>query len=183
MAEPVDDFLAHYGVKGMRWGKHTRGDTQPREKAKKYTETRSIKLKNGQSLELSGQKTPLPAKLIAAISPKFAKKLNDSHNFKLKSQDGKTVGEMYIYKKKPDEMNVVWVEVEEKHRGQGYASGAMQGAIDIARQQGLKKVTLEVPGISPDARHIYEKLGFKAGEQISSSNDMWGGLTEMQKDL
>lgn len=182
MTETVDDFLEHYGVKGMRWGKRS-SDSAPREKAKKFTETRSVKLKNGQSLELSGQKTPLPARLIAAISPKFAKKLNESHNFKLKSQDGKTVGEMFIYKKKPDEMNVVWVEVDEKQRGQGYATAAMQGAVEMARQQGLKKITLEVPGDSPDARHVYEKLGFKAGKQISSSNDMWGGLTEMQKDL
>ena len=44
-------------------------------------------------------------------------------------------------------------------------------------------MTLEVPGNSPDARHIYEKIGFVAGEQISDEDDIWGGLTKMRLDL
>ena len=44
-------------------------------------------------------------------------------------------------------------------------------------------MTLEVPGNSPDARHIYEKLGFVAQEQISGDDDIWGGLTSMKLDL
>jgi ribosomal protein S18 acetylase RimI-like enzyme len=182
MTQTPEEFLAHYGVKGMRWGKH-RIKSEPSVKAKKQTESRSIKLRNGSKLELAGQKTPLLARTLAALSPKMAKRINDSENFTLKSPSGEKVGDMFLYKKKADEMNVVWVEVKEKHRGQGYASGAMRAAVEMAKQQGLKKVTLEVPGASPDARHIYEKMGFKTGKQITSSNDMWGGLTEMQLDL
>lgn len=36
MAEPTDDFLAHYGVKGMRWGKRRAGtDVEVSSKPKK----------------------------------------------------------------------------------------------------------------------------------------------------
>ncbi|AXH43755.1 acetyltransferase [Arthrobacter phage Breylor17] len=177
MNDPVDDFLMHYGVKGMRWGKRSGVKT------KKVTESRSIKLKNGSTLELSGDKTPLPARVLSAMIPALRRRINASDNFTLKNAEGKKVGNMFLWKKKSDELNVVWVEVDDKHQGQGIATGAMRAAIDIAKQDGLKKVTLEVPGKSPDARHIYEKLGFKAGKQISSDGDIWGGLTEMQLDL
>lgn len=40
-----------------------------------------------------------------------------------------------------------------------------------------------VPGISPDARHIYEKQGFEVVGQISDEDDVWGGLTAMKKNL
>lgn len=175
MSEPVDDFLMHYGVKGMRWGKRT--------PVKKITESRSIQLKNGSKLELSGDKTPLPARVLAAMIPSLRKRINASDNFTLKNANGEKVGNMFLHKKAADELNVVWVEVKDKHKGQGIATGAMRAAIDMAKQDGLKKVTLEVPGASPDARHIYEKLGFKAGKQITPDGDMWGGLTEMQLDL
>lgn len=181
--EEVDEFLAHYGVKGMRWGKHKSGDSKPREKTKKFTESRSIKLKDGSKLELQGEKTPLPARLLSTMIPALRRRINASDNFVLKSPTGEKVGNMFLWKKNPDELNVVWVEVKDKHQGKGYATGAMRSAIEMAKTDGLKKVTLEVPGHSPDARHIYEKLGFKAGKQISSSGDMWGGLTEMQLDL
>lgn len=177
MTDPVDDFLIHYGVKGMKWGKHSGVKT------KKVTESRDITLKNGSKLELSGDKTPLPARVLSAMIPALRRRINASDNFTLKNAKGKKVGNLFLHKKAADELNVVWVEVKDKHKGQGIATGAINAAIDMAKQDGLKKVTLEVPGASPDARHIYEKLGFKAGKQITPDNDMWGGLTEMQLDL
>ena len=182
MTQTAEEFLSHYGVKGMKWGKRRIGDSS-KPTVKLATESRSIKLKDGSKLLLSGDKTPLPARWLAKISPRIRDNINKSENFTLKSPDGKNVGNMFLHKKKDDELNVVWVEVSDKHRGKGYATGAMRSAIEIAKNDGLKKVTLEVPGASPDARHIYEKLGFKAGKQITPVGDMWGGLTEMQLDL
>ncbi|QPX62474.1 acetyltransferase [Arthrobacter phage Truckee] len=183
--EEVDDFLAHYGVKGMRWGK--RKDSKPREKANLYTASRSTTMKNGMQLELEGRKNPLPSRLIAAMSPSFAKRLNESHAFKLKSPDGKHIGDLHLDQKSPTELNVVWLEVKKKERGQGYAQGAMQASIEMAKEMGMKKVTLEVPGFSPDARHVYEKAGFKVMKEPSlferKTDTIWGGLTEMQLDL
>ncbi|WGH21700.1 acetyltransferase [Arthrobacter phage Inked] len=170
MTQTSEEFLAHYGVKGMKWGKRA-------------TESRSTTLKSGAKLELEGEKTPLPARVLSAMIPALRRRIDASDNFTLKNAKGEKVGNMFLWKKKSDELNVVWVEVKDKHKGQGIATGAMRAAIDMAKQEGLKKVTLEVPGSSPDARHIYEKLGFKAGKQITPDNDMWGGLTEMQLDL
>ena len=59
----------------------------------------------------------------------------------------------------------------------------MSGVEKYARDNGLKQITLEVPGISPDARHVYEKQGFVAEGRISSSDDVWGGLVKMRKTL
>ena len=47
----------------------------------------------------------------------------------------------------------------------------------------MEQVTLEVPGTSPNARHIYEKLVFEAVEVISDEDDAWGGLTRMKLKL
>ena len=55
----------------------------------------------------------------------------------------------------------------------------MSGVVKYAKQEKFKQITLEVPGDSPDARHIYEKLGFKATKVISDEDDVWGGLTQM----
>jgi ribosomal protein S18 acetylase RimI-like enzyme len=91
---------------------------------------------------------------------------------------------MDVYKESPDSLNIVWVGVSEKHEGHGYGTAAMKGAIQYAKQTGCRQVTLEVPGNSPNARHIYEKLGFKdTGETLGDTDDIWGGLTKMRLDL
>lgn len=54
----------------------------------------------------------------------------------------------------------------------------------VKGMKGCKQVTLEVPGVSPNARHIYEKLGFKStGEVIGDDDDICGGLTKMRLEL
>lgn len=179
----VDDFLAHYGVPGMRWGKRNGKDRTIAEQVKRQTDSHTTTMKNGEKLILSGDRTPPLARALAKLSPRMRQKLNDSHSFTLKTSKGDSVGEMFLHKKAADELNVVWVEVSDEHRGKGYATAAMRSAIDVAKKQNLKKITLEVPGHSPDARHIYEKLGFKAGKQLSGSNDIWGGLTKMELQL
>ena len=74
--------------------------------------------------------------------------------------------------------------VRSKYGGKGHAQSAMRLAIEDARKQGVKYVTLEVPTDSPNARHIYEKLGFKETEKGQfTEDDVWGGLTEMRLDL
>lgn len=65
-----------------------------------------------------------------------------------------------LQKKSPGEVNIVWVEIDQKYRGKGYSQSVLEEIIKFAKSSGYKKMTLEVPGISPNARHIYEKLGF-----------------------
>jgi hypothetical protein len=55
----------------------------------------------------------------------------------------------------------------------------MKAIIDGAKRMGYKKLTLEVPGSSPNARHIYEKLGFVVVKE--EKDEFWDGLTYMEK--
>lgn len=189
MNEVEEYYLKHHGVKGMKWGvrknRETKGRNKSSKKATNPTESkdRTVTTKQGTKISFTKDKTPALAKLIAKMSPKVRTLLENSENMTIKGPDGKTVGEMQLYKEGKDSLNVVWVGVRNKERGKGYASAAMQGAVQFAKENNMKQVTLEVPGNSPDALHIYEKMGFKKGKSISDDDDVWGGLTEMKLDL
>lgn len=127
-------------------------------------------------------KTPKFANFIASLSAEGTASLKNSSHFSM-TVDGKNVGSASFDWKKPGELNLVWLGIDKKQRGQGYASAVFDAAVQYGKANGAKALTLEVPGKAPDARHIYEKQGFVAGKQISPSNDMWGGLTEMRLDL
>lgn len=83
----------------------------------------------------------------------------------------KKIGELNLSQISNDELNIVWLEIEDSYRGKGYAQAILKSLIKFAKDQGFKKLTLEVPGCSPDAKHIYEKLGFKTIKKIDSKND------------
>ena len=97
-------------------------------------------------------------------------------------KDGKHIGEIEIAQVDLNTINATWLGIRDKERGNGHATAVLMTTISECKKRGYKTMTLEVPGDSPDARHIYEKLGFKAGEQISE-DDVWGGLTSMSLDL
>lgn len=181
--------VKHYGIKGMHWGvrkdSSSGGASKPaKPEIKRATDSIAVKLNNGKTLHMSGDKTPALARFIARMSPGFRKNVNNASNYTLKDENGKRVGEMSLFKESKTSLNVVWVGVDKSHRGQGYASAAMRAAVDLAKKQKLDTVTLEVPGNSPDARHIYEKMGFKEDPSKSTHDDpVWGGLTAMELNL
>ncbi|AXQ61250.1 acetyltransferase domain protein [Streptomyces phage LibertyBell] len=173
--------LTHYGVKGMKWGVR-KGDSGGGKFATPSDLTR--KLKNGDTLTLSGRPTGAMAKFLGTVVPAAGRRIENSSHFTIKDPKGKSVGEMSLFKESPTSLNVVWVGVDKSARGHGYATAAMKAAIDHAKSQNLKTVTLEVPGNSPDARHIYEKLGFREDKSKSEPWDpVWGGLTAMELKL
>lgn len=106
----------------------------------------------------------------------------NTKNFEIKIGN-KRIGDLELYQETPDSVNVVWLGVDSKRRGNGYATATLMAAAHECKERGYKTMTLEVPGDSPDARHIYEKLGFVAGKQVSDDDDVWGGLTSMKMDL
>lgn len=178
--------LAHYGVKGMKWGVRKETFKSSRPQVKRQTESMSVRLKNGDTLTLSGDVTPAVARLLSKVSSSVRDTTNNTSNFTIRDPKGDKVGEMTLFKESPTSLNVVWVGVRDKHRGNGYASAAMRSAIEHAKKQGLDTITLEVPGNSPDARHIYEKLGFKeipTPPEMAEDDVFWGGLTNMKLDL
>lgn len=176
----MSDYLIHYGVKGMRWG--VRKSRQPAQKQYMGYGNRHVKTKTGHSLYVRRDSTPAIGRILQKISPSIKERASRSYNCTIIDR-GTKVGDIQLYRVSKDEINGTWLGINEKHRGKGYATAVLKDSVSYARDNGYKYFTLEVPGISPDARHIYESQGFVAGEQISSSDDVWGGLTRMTKKL
>ncbi len=74
-----------------------------------------------------------------------------------------------------------WVNIEKSSRGRGYATEIMKASAEHGKKTGMKRMVLEVPGNAPDARHIYESMGFTKTRELSpEGSDLWDGLTEME---
>ena len=93
------------------------------------------------------------------------------------------IGDLQLFHESPTSLNITWPGIKKHDRGKGYAQAAMRMAEDYARKSGMKQLTLEVPGISPDARHIYEKQGFEVVGQISDEDDVLGRIDINEKEL
>lgn len=166
------DELYHHGVKGMRWGH--RKQKPPAD----YT----VRSRNGDLIEMQRKGNGLFAKGIRRLSPKIAKEQEKTRIYNAYVR-GKKVGDLTLYKESNTSINVAWIGVKSSQRGKGYAQAILESSISRVKAAGFKQMTLEVPGNSPDARHIYEKQGFVAGKKITSGDDIWGGLTKMKKKL
>lgn len=173
----TDDQLKHAGVKGMKWG--VRKDESP------SGVVFSKALKDGGSLSVTKNPPSSISRFLSAINPAYRESSAKHHNFTLRDKDGKKVGDASFHQDSADSLNLEWVGVKSAHRGKGYASAALKGVVDFAESKGLKKLTLEVPGNSPDALHIYEKLGFKKTDSsdLVSDDAFWGGLTRMELNV
>lgn len=176
-----EEALVHFGIKGMRWG--VRKDKPSKEKIESFFKDSVIgTTKNGDQFSL----IPVDkndGRLMQALARRFPahrKLVENSAIMDIRDKDGITIGNAQVYRKSKDELNLVWLDIEKSHRGQGYAQAVMMSAKELGGKEGFKKLTLEVPGISPDARHIYEKLGFKVVEKPDTTKDVWGGLTHME---
>ena len=186
--------LYHHGIKGQRWGvrRYQNPDgTLTAEGKRRYfnssLDERSewkTKAKNGDILSLTQEKHNSFQKLIAKGIPAANKNMMNTKIMKIKVND-KTVGDIQLFQESRDSVNVVWLGVNSKERGKGYGTTALKEALKECKKLGYKQFTLEVPGNSPDARHIYEKLGFKVTGEVTSADEdlVWDGLTAMKLDL
>lgn len=158
--------LAHFGVKGMRWGVR-------RERAKNLkgqiegTITRTTA--NGDTFTVSPKPPKALAKSLAFASKRYSDLYARSAFLEIKDKSGKSIGEasFSFEKNKPDTVYLSWITIDKSARGHGYASEVLKSAEVHLKNQGVKKMVLEVPPISVDARHIYTKMGFK--EDVSEN--------------
>lgn len=182
------DYIAHHGIKGMKWGvrrfQNKDGTRTPAGKKRENMVVKRVTTKKGHEMLIKQNEASIVARILSKHSAKIRSTVERSFSYTLLNVDKKKVGEMELFAESKDELNGTWLGVNKKERGKGYAEAALKEAINYAKDNGYKKFTLEVPGNSPDARHIYEKNGFKVTKTITDSDDVvWGGLTAMELDL
>lgn len=145
----------------------------------------SFTAKNGDKVDVQQAKTAKVANFLWSRTQKGTEYTKNIHNFDI-SVGGKKVGDAQ-FMMEGDAMHLGWLGIDQNHRGKGYASAVFGAAVELGKANGAKRLTLEVPGRSPDARHIYEKHGFVVdpGSEYHDPNPegYWGGLTAMSLDL
>lgn len=171
----TDDYLMHYGTP-RHSGRYPWGSG----KRPHQSQERSVlKTLNGEKTILHENKKSVTAKFLAKCIPSIRKNIEDYKDYTISDKLDNKLGTISTNKDSDVSLNIVWLSIKNKHRGNGYAQDVMKSIIDNAKAEGFKEITLEVPGTSPDARHIYEKMGFKETKMISDEDDVWGGLTGM----
>jgi ribosomal protein S18 acetylase RimI-like enzyme/2'-5' RNA ligase len=172
--------VEHSGVKGMKWGIRKDRSSSTREPLKSLgPDSVSRKTASGETITLKKVPPSKIHKVMGRISKGYRDGYSKQASLTILDGSGKKVGDANVTKKSDEELNLEWLGIDKSARGKGYATAVMKAGRDFGKQQGFKRMTLEVPGHSPDARHIYEKLGFKVTKEAESTDDFWGGLTEM----
>lgn len=199
MSETTQELLnelEHYGVKGMKWGvrKDRSSGNQGLGAKDRYRAIRNkelmsmtVKTRNGTKVNIDESQTAKPMAFVKTLRANSLAKDASFKHFSL-SVGGKKVGDARFERVSDDELYLMWLGVKKSERGKGYATAVFDAAVQYGRATGVKEITLEVPGISPDARHIYEKQGFvvdqKKTDAYGGNNaDLWGGLTYMRLDV
>lgn len=179
-----DADIYHNGVKGMKWG--VRKERHAVEKRYKLGPNQiKVKAKNGTEISLDKNAAPAIQRLLAKHGNKAAINFITNQTDYTISANGKKIGSASIEARKNHELYLNWINVKTAERGNGYATAILTGCKAVSKELGYKKLTLEVPGNSPDAEHIYSKLGFKDAGMLDDPGkvDVWGGLKKMELRL
>jgi ribosomal protein S18 acetylase RimI-like enzyme len=183
----VEDILAHHGIKGMKWGVRKNdggGSGGKTAKTPKGDLVLQEKVKSGDTISIYKKPPPPIAKFFSRFSDSYAKDVKAFAAFSMHDQNGAKVGDAAFVRESKTSLHLDWIGVKNQHRGKGYASAALAGVIKYSQNEGITKLTLEVPSNAPDARHIYEKMGFKGGKTVVDKDDpVFGGLTPMSMDV
>lgn len=202
-----EKYLVHHGILGQKWGviRYQNKDGSLTKVGKKRRKEHppisgktlnkdldekiilTTKNKDGSDITIEQLQRGKLAKCIAngiRYKETRMKRYLNNADFDIKVNENR-VGEMQLSQISDDEINGVWLGIDDEYQGNGYATASLMKALNYSKQRGYKTFSLEVPGNSPDARHIYEKLGFKDKGLINDPDKdfVWNGLTRMELDL
>lgn len=168
--------LLHFGVKGMRWGvtrSKSTGDYSPG-----FGSSKTVKFKNGTKMTIDKQRTPLFGRLMAKMSPKIREDLKTQSSFKFNDSNGKTIGEMMVYKE--GNKLVHSSTFDNSPEGKAIAKAGLGAAEKLAKENGLKTVKADVWPDAAVPRDLYKEAGYTYKE---ASDDGWGRIGSYEKDL
>jgi len=140
-----------------------------------------VSLENGLDLEKGkGNKTH---KILSKYIQPIREKPEDFVYYDI-CLSGANIGSLHLRKLDNNKIEFAWIDINKSHRGNKYATEVIKWCIKFSKEIGFKEAILEVPGKAPDARHIYESLGFKdTGEKREEDNSSWDGLSKMKIKL
>lgn len=170
--------LAHYGVKGMRWG--VRKD-RPSYATRMFTESpgaskTKVTTKNGETISIEKQR---PGPLAVAVGRLTGRKPESAISaMVIRDSHGKKAGSFQIWREGKDSVRGEWLEVNPSHQGRGYSKAALQALIVAARRDGqISTVRLQVPADAAPAKHIYTQLGFTQ-DRVLGDTAMFGVIED-----
>lgn len=193
-----DDYLAHYGVLGMKWGVRRpdgsdgtvtgiagkgvpTNDKKTSYADKAYLETpgatkTSVTSKTGEVISIEKDRM---GPLGVAVSKLTGKKPKDNiSSMSIRNKDGKKIGSFQIWNDGPGVVRGEWLEIDKKNQGRGYSEAAISALIKGSKNNSsVKEIRLQVPSEAAAAKHIYNKVGFKKDKVLGHTN-MYGDLED-----
>ena len=156
-----EEVLAHYGVKGMRWG--VRKENRALKKQVKFDSQKgelvlSKPCKNGTEISIYRKN---PGKFEQAMADRFEssrKSLAAHHAFVFADKTGAKVGEASFTQSSKTSLDLEWIGINKNARSNGYARAALEGVIEHAQKTGITEMNLTATGMG---RPLYESLGFE----------------------